>query len=184
MSDNVNNINIPVTSNPDPANLTAEEVIAQLRTMRSRIDDVSPLSKERRKLVKMRLRTQTAPVVEASISVIGSSDKVAQAVGQPLEGVLQLQSDSVHWNLVADELRSFLKGIEGANLLRREELAFIASQAYSFGSQLARSPINADLVPQVEEIKRLKTLARRKKASQNPPPPSPAHETSTTPNVD
>ena len=106
---------------------------------------------------------------------------MAQAVGQPLGDVLQLQSDSVHWNLVADELRSFLKGIEGANLLRRDQLAFIASQAYLFGSQLARSPVNADLVPQVEEIKRLKTLARRKKATPNPPP-SPAHETSTTPN--
>ena len=108
----------------------------------------------------------------------------AHAVGQPLEDVLQLQSDSVHWSLVADELRSFLKGIEGANLLRREELAFIASQAYSFGSQLARSPDNADLVPQVEEIKRLKTLARRKKATQNLPSPAlispaPALETST-----
>jgi len=107
--------------------------------------------------------------------------ELAQAVGQPLVDVLQLQSDSVLWNLVADELRSFLKGIEGANLLRREELAFIASQAYSFGSQLARSPVNADLVPQVEEIKRLKTLARRKRAPQSPPPPSPAPalETST-----
>jgi len=55
--------------------------------------------------------------------------------------------------------RSFLKGIEWANLVRREQLAFIASQVYSFGSQLARSPVNADLAPQVEEIKRLKTHA-------------------------
>jgi hypothetical protein len=179
MSDPVNNT--PGTSNPDPTNLTAEAVIAQLRTMRSQIANVAPLSKEQRKLVQRRLRVLPPPVVEASISVIGSSNTVAQAVGQPLGDVLQLQSDSVHWNLVADELRSFLKGIEGANLLRRDQLAFIASQAYLFGSQLARSPVNADLVPQVEEIKRLKTLARRKKATQNPPPPSPAHETSTPP---
>ena len=171
MSTTVNNT--PGTSNPDPAMLTAEAVIAQLRTMRSQIANVAPLSKEQRKLVQRRLRVLPAPVVEASISVIGSSDTVAQAVGQPLGDVLQLQSDSVHWNLVADELRSFLKGIEGANLLRREELAFIASQAYSFGSQLARNPVNADLVPQVEEIKRLKVLTRRKKATQNPPAPSP-----------
>ena len=183
MSTTVNNT--PVTSNLDPAMLTAEAVIAQLRNMRSQIANVAPLSKEQRKLVQRRLRVLPPPVVEASISVIGSSDTVAQAVGQPLADVLQLQSDSVHWSLVADELRSFLKGIEGANLLRREQLAFIASQAYSFGSQLARNPINADLVPQVEEIKRLKTLSRRKKATQNPPPPSPApapaHDTSTAP---
>ena len=81
--------------------------------------------------------------------------------------------------------RSFLKGIEWANLVRREQLAFIASQAYSFGSQLARSPVNADLVPQVEEIKRLKTLTRRKKAPQIPktpsPTPAPVAVTSTAP---
>ncbi len=183
MSDPVNNT--PVTSNPDPAKLAPKEVIAQLRTLRSQIDDVSPLSKEQRKLVQRRLRVLPPPVVEASISVIGSSDTVAQAVGQPLGDVLELQSDSVLWSLVADELRSFLKGIEGSNLVRRQQLAFIASQAYSFGSQLARNPVNADLVPQVEEIKRLKTLARRKKAPQNPPPPSPtpapADDTSTAP---
>jgi len=179
MSTTVNNT--VVASNPDPDTLAPQEVIAQLRTMRSRIDDVAPLSKEQRKLVQRRLRVLPPPFVEASISVIGSSDKVAQAVGQPLAYVLQLQSDSVHWNLVADELRSFLKGIEGANLLRREQLAFIASQTYSFGSQLARNPIHADLVPQVEEIKRLKTLSRRKKATQASTPPAPAHETSTTP---
>jgi hypothetical protein len=181
MSTTVNNT--PDPSNPDPAKLAPKEVIAQLRTLRSQIDDVAPLSREQRKLVQRRLRALPAPVVEASISVIGSSDTVAQAVGQPLAGALQLQSDSVLWSLVADELRSFLKGIEGSNLVRRQQLTFIASQAYSFGSQLARSPVNADLVPQVEEIKRLKTLARRKKAAQNSLPPSPApvpaHESST-----
>jgi len=171
MSTTVNNI--PGTTTPDPAKLTPEAVIEQIRALRSQIGEVTPLSKAQRNLLKRRTRKQPAPVVEASISVIGSSDTVAQAVGQPLVDVLQLQSDSVRWSLVADELRSFLKGIEGANLVRRQQLSFIASQAYSFGSQLARNPVNADLVPQVEEIKRLKVLTRRKKATQNPPTPSP-----------
>jgi hypothetical protein len=63
----------------------------------------------------------------------------------------------------------------------RERLAFIAAQAYSFGSQLARNPDNADLVPQVEEIKRLKSFVRRKKAAQAPQAPSPGPVTSTAP---
>src|SRR5229473_3444070 len=176
--------NTPGTPSPTPAKLTPEAVIEQIRTLRAQID-VTPLSKAQRNQLKQRARKQPAPVVDASISVIGSSDMVAQAVGQPLVDVLQLQSDSVRWSLVTDEIRSFLKGIEGANLVRREQLAFIASQAYSFGSQLARNPVNADLVPQVEEIKRLKTLTRRKKAAQIPQPPSPAPAsvpvTSTTP---
>ncbi len=160
--------NTPGTPSPTPEKLTPEAVIEQIRTLRSQIGDVTPLSKAQRTQLKRRASKQPAPVVDASISVIGSSDMVAQAVGQPLVDVLQLQSVSVRWNLVADEIRSFLKGIEGANLVRREQLAFIASQAYSFGSQLARNPVNADLVPQVEEVKRLKAVSRRKKTTQAP----------------
>src|SRR6266852_4060897 len=104
MSTTVNNI--PGTTTPDPAKLTPEAVIEQIRALRSQIGEVTPLSKAQRNLLKRRTRKQPAPVVEASISVIGSSDTVAQAVGQPLVDVLQLQSDSVLWNLVADELRS------------------------------------------------------------------------------
>ncbi|MEA2342063.1 MAG: hypothetical protein QOF63_232 [Thermoanaerobaculia bacterium] len=172
MSNTVNNT--PGTSKPDSVSLTPEAVIEQIRTLRSQIDAVTPLSKAQRNQLKQRTRSQPAPIVDASIGVIGSSATVAQAVGQPLVDVLQLQTESVRWGHVADELRSFLKGVEGANLVRRERLAFIAAQAYSFGSQLARNPDNADLVPQVEEIKRLKSFVRRKKAAQVPQPPSPA----------
>jgi hypothetical protein len=192
MSNTVNNTpgisNGP--SNPNPPKLTPEAVIEQIRALRSQIEDVTPLSKAQRNQLKQRTRSQPAPIVDASISVIGSSNTVAQAVGQPLDNVLQLQTDSVRWSHVADELRSFLRGVEGANLVRRERLAFIAAQAYSFGSQLARNPDNANLVPQVEEIKRLKSFARRKKAAPAPQPPSPptapappapVHDTSTAP---
>jgi len=172
MSNTVNNT-LGSTSTPDPAKLTPEAVIAQLRTIRSQIDDVAPLSKEQRKLVKQRLRTQTKPVVEASINVIGVLDNVSQAIGQPLDDIRQLQDDSLRWDAVADEARAFLKGVEGANLIRRQRLSLIATQAYTIGSQLAKDPAKAVLVPHVEEIKRLKGVGRRKKTAQAPPPPSP-----------
>lgn len=164
------------TSNTASVSLTPDAVIEQIRTLRSQIGNVTPLSKAQRDQLNQRARKQPAPIVDMSIGVIGSSATVAQAVGQPLDDVLQLQAESVRWGHVADELRTFLKGVEGANLVRRERLAFIAGQAYSFGSQLARNPDNADLVPRVEEIKRLKSVARRKKAAQAPqtPPPAPA----------
>jgi hypothetical protein len=68
-----------------------------------------------------------------------------------------------------------LNGVSGANLIRRQRIALITSQAYTCGSQLARDPANAVLVPHVEEIKRLKSFARRKKTAQAPSTPqSPA----------
>lgn len=156
-----------------PVKLTPEAILEQLRTMQSQMDEVTPLDKTQRKQLKRRTRRQPAAVVELSIGVISKSGTVAQAVGQPTDDVLQLQTDVGRWALVAAELRAFFQGVEGANLVRRERLAFIASQAFSFGSQLVRDPANADLVPQVEEIKRLKAVARRKKPAASPQSPSP-----------
>jgi len=178
----------PAADTPQPTTrLTPEAIIEQIRAMRSQIDDATPVDKTQRQQLKQRARRQPAPVVEASISVISSSGTVAQAVGQPVEDVLQLQSDVARWAVVAAELHSFFQGIEGANLVRRERLAFIASQAYSFGSQLVRNPEHSELLPQVEEIQRRKIAARRRKATQAPqtpaptPTPAPAHDTSTAP---
>src|SRR5258707_5706229 len=164
----------PVPSNPDPSKLTAEAVIAQLRAIGSQIDDLAPLSKEQRALLKKRLRRQPKTIVEASINVIGVLDNVSQAIGEPLDKVRQLQDDSLRWDAAVDEARALLNGIEGAALIRRQRLALLAMQAYTIGTQLARNPVRAVLVPHVEEVKRLKGVARRKKTAQAPQTPAPA----------
>lgn len=156
--------------------LTPEAVKEQLRAIRSQIEEVAPLTKEQRKVLRQRLRNQTTPVVNASISVIGVLDNVSQAIGTPLDEVRQVQDEALRWDDVATEARAFVKSIEGANLLRRQRLALIGRQAYSIGTQLALDPSNAVLVPHVEEVKQLKGAARRKKTKQTPgtPPPTPA----------
>lgn len=176
MSNNLNGS--PNTQNtadtPSTTKLEPEAVIEQLRTMQSQIDGLSALTTAQRKVSRRRARQQSVPIIAASMGVISSSDAVAGAVGQPVDDVLQLQQAEGRWGLVAEELRKFLKGIEGANLLRREQLALIASQAYSVGTQMVRNPANSDLVPHVEEIKRLKSATRRKKASPAPQPQTPS----------
>jgi hypothetical protein len=175
----------PVAPTTDPARMTPDEVIAQLRTIRSQIDEVPPLSPAQRDVIRRRLRTQPKTIVEASINVIGVLDNVSQAIGQPLDEVRQLQDDSLRWDAVADEARAFLKDIEGANLNRHQQLVLIGMQAYSIGTQLAKAPAMAVLVPHLEEVKRLKAVSRRKKATQAPqtpaptPAPAPAPVTST-----
>ena len=156
---------------PVSTKLSPEGVIAELRTVRSQIDEMSPLSQDQRALLKERLRNHPTPVVEASINVLGVLDNVSQALGQPLDDVRRLQDESLRWEAAVDEARAFLKGLEGANLIRRERLAIIASQAYVIGSQLAKDPAKAVLLPHVEEVKRLKGFARRKKAAPAPAPP-------------
>ncbi|HEX3532777.1 MAG TPA: hypothetical protein VHT23_01055 [Gemmatimonadaceae bacterium] len=179
MSNTVPVSNTPGTPSADPSKLTPEAVIEQLRTMQSQIEEVAPLSKEQRAALKARLRLQKAPIVDASINVMGVLGNVSQAIGQPLDDVRQVQTDAIRWDAVIDETKAFLKNIEGGNLVRRQRLALIGTQAYQIGTQLAKDPANAVLVPHVEEVKRLKSAARRKKAApETPQPPA-----STTPPV-
>jgi len=164
------------TVEPTVGSLPPEEVIAQLRLLQSQIEDVAPLSQAQRTLLLQRVRLYTKPVLDASINVIGVLDNVSQAIGQPLDDVRQLQDDLLRWDAVIDEARAFLKGIEGGTLIRRQRLTLIATQAYAIGTQLAKDPENAVLLPHVEEVKRLKRVSRRKKA--NPSPPATATGTS------
>jgi hypothetical protein len=160
---------------PQPApTLAPEVVVEQLRVMRGQIGAVAPLTSKQRRALRVAGRTSN-PILQASINVIGALDNVAQAVGQPAADVRQMYDESNRWTAVEDELRAMLNGVAGANLIRRQRVALIAGQAYSIGTQLARDPANAVLVPHVQEIKRLKSFSRRKKAAQAPgTPQSPA----------
>ena len=144
-----------------------------LRAMRAQIGEVTPLTSAQRITLRSRTRTSN-PILQASINVIGALDNVSQAVGQPADDVRQMIDDANRWTAVEDEFRTMLSGIAGANLIRRQRVALIASQAFSIGGQLARDPADAVLVPHVQEIRRLKSFNRRKKAAPAPgTPPSP-----------
>jgi hypothetical protein len=164
---------------PQPAPTLAPEVVVdQLRAMRAQIGEVAPLTAEQRKTLRDRARTSN-PILQASINVIGALDIVAQAVGQPADDMRQLCDENNRWTAVEDELRTLLNGVSGANLIRRDRIALVAARAYNIGSQLARDPAHAVLVPHVEEIRRLKSFKRRKKAAPAPAPKSPATGTAT-----
>jgi hypothetical protein len=159
---------------PAPTTLAPEAVVGQLRALSTQMGEVTPLTAAQRKALRGRLRTPN-PVLQAQINVIGALDNVSQAVGQPADGVRSLDEEANRWTAVEDELRKMLNGVSGANLIRRQRVELLAAQAYSIGAQLARDPAHAVLVPHVQEIKRLKSFSRRKKAAPAPnPPTSPA----------
>ena len=167
---------------PQPApTLTPEAVVEGLRAFRAQMGEMTPLTRAQRKRLRQALRTSN-PVLQASINVIDALDNVSQAVGQQADVVRQLSDEANRWTAVEDELRTMLNGVAGANLIRRQRVALIAGQAYNIGAQLARDPANAILVPPLQEIKRLKSFKRRKKATQAPgSPQSPAPGTPLSP---
>ncbi len=157
---------------PAPA-LEPEAVVDQLRTMRGQIGEVTPLSPNERRLLRRRAKTSNE-VLQASINTIGAHDGVSQAIAQQADGVRRLFDEANRWTAVEDELRAMLNGVIGANLVRRQRITLVAGQAYNISTQLARDPANAMLLPHVQEIRRLKSFARRKKpgrATQSPPSP-------------
>jgi hypothetical protein len=162
---------------PNPA-LDPETVVSQLRAMRAQIGEVTPLSSDERTTLRRRGRTTNA-ILQASINVIGASEQVSQAIAQQPDAVRRLYEEANRWTAVEDELRTMLRGIAGANLVRRERLGLIIGQAYKVGTELARDPANALLLPHVEEIKRLRNAGRRKKAAAPKSPAAPG--TSGTP---
>ncbi|HEY2090492.1 MAG TPA: hypothetical protein VGJ81_01280 [Thermoanaerobaculia bacterium] len=171
------------TPQPPVTNLDPEVVVEQLRAIRSQLAEVNPLTPVQKRVLRDQSRKQSDTILASSINVIGALDNVAQAIGRKPEDVRQLQTDWNRWTAVIDELRGLLNGVEGANLVRRQQLALIGQQAFTIGAQLARNPDNSVLVPHIQELKRLKKLSnRKKKPAEDPQTPTPNGAPAPTPN--
>ena len=159
-----------VINTNSPTMLTPETAIEQVKTMRAQLPAVTALTKKQRRAMR-NLAANAEPIVQASLNVIGVSGNVSSALGLPLDTVRALQQDAILWKALEDEVRNLLAGIAGANALRRQKLVQIGTRAYIIGSQLAQEPENEVLVSHVEEIKRLKRIARRRKPAPETPTP-------------
>jgi hypothetical protein len=169
----VTNTQATPADTPQPVTtMTPEAVVEALRALRPQIGDVTPLTSAQRRTLRSQSRTSN-PVLQASINVLGALDTIAQAVGTAPAEVRQMYDDANRWTAVEDELRTMLNGVSSSNLIRRQRISFLATQAATIGSQLARDPANAVLVPHVQEVKRLKSFKRRKKPAQAPGTPQP-----------
>src|SRR5205814_9595731 len=85
-----------------PANLILEQVVEQLRALLAQIPEAPALTPQERELVR---RGGYLPIteVQAAINVVGSSDLIAQAVGQPVEDIRQLDVDMNRWDANGNE---------------------------------------------------------------------------------
>jgi hypothetical protein len=154
--------------------LTPEAIVEQLRAISGQVPEAVPLTPDQRDTVRNRARTaKNGEILQTTISMVGTTDVISNAVGHDADGVRQLCDDSNRWAVVEDELRALLNGVSSANLVRRQQLAVIADTAYGVGLQLVRNPEHAALVPHVLEVKRLKSIGRRKKTATTPQTPAP-----------
>jgi hypothetical protein len=149
--------------------LDPQEVIDQLRVIRDQLPAIAPMTAAQRKVIRDSGRLPEE-IVHLSLGLIGESTTIAGALGREAEDVRELINERDRWTGPISELRALLNGIEGANLIRRHTIATVAWRAYMLALQLAKSPEHAHLLATIEEIKRLKSYARRKpKAAENEP---------------
>jgi hypothetical protein len=151
--------------------LTPDQVIEQIRALRASIPEVAALSSKERRLVKS-ATALPADVLQAQIDFLAESEVVQSAVAHDAGEARQMAADDERWVAVERELKILLDGIAGGNLRRRQRLHAVATQAYSIGVSLSKTPLHAELTGRVNEVRRLRRAARRKKASPQTPAPA------------
>jgi hypothetical protein len=172
---NAKNSSAENAGEPQTSPATPEEIVEQLRAIRESITDSEPLTPQQRRAMRNHLTKFSPDVMRAQISVIANSTLVEEAVNQDAGDVRQMIDEANRWWEVENAIKALLAGVSGANLVRQQKLALVAARGYRVGVSLATIPEHVDLVPHVQEVRRLKRLARRKKpATPESPAPSSA----------
>ncbi len=169
----------PPADAPQPAMITSEEAVAQLRALLALVPEVAVLTPQERKVLRSAVRIPDS-AIRASINVLAASSDVAQVVAQPAEVRQQFDEDG-NWMLFENEMRAALERVADGNIVRQKRTRILATQAYLVAQQLAKTPGNANLAKHVNEVKRLRNSGRRKKAAPAPQTPAPMTGVDTTP---
>jgi hypothetical protein len=153
--------------------LDPNAIVEQLRAMRQHIPGFEQLSVAESARIRGAAKAN-ADFVQATINAVGASSAVQSVLGRAPDDLRSDIDDAGSWTSVEDELRSILKGVIAANLVRRHRVGLTALQTYHITRQLVRDKQHADLLPHVAEMRRLNRFGRRIRArKQQPQPPAP-----------
>jgi hypothetical protein len=161
------------TASP-PAQLLPEDIVSELRLLRAQFPDYVQLPLPSAKSLRGVANVHPA-FVQLAISATGASATLQAAIGRSAADMQQESELPARLLVVADELQAMLKGVLAGVLVRKHSVALSALQAYSIGRQLVRKPENADLLPHVQAMTRLRRAGRRAVATPPQPPTPPAH---------
>ena len=157
----------PAAATADKPLLTPEQVMEQLRALREQIPGfvLDPNERDLQRL--RRVARVDIQLTREAVSVVGGADAVQSAIGNTPAELREAENEWSQWLTVEGELRSVLRGLNAANLVRRYEIARAVRQAYKFGRTLTQQEEYAQLLPHIEAMFRVKN---RKRAKPAPPP--------------
>ena len=94
---NTNSPTSPAVDTPQPATaLTPEAVVEQLRTIRSQIGEVTPITSAQREAMRP-IAKLAHEIIQSSVNMIDFSTPVQQALGRPTADVRDLQDANARW---------------------------------------------------------------------------------------
>lgn len=163
----------------EPSPVSPEELVEALRVLRQRIPEYVQLPLPDAKSVRS-TASINASFRQAAINAVGASELVKRAVGLTAEELRQTVDDAERWSAVADELRAMLQGVAAAILKRKYRVGLATLQTYSITRQLVRHEDHADLLPHLNEMKRLNRFGRRRRNTPEQPAPAPPSEPAMT----
>lgn len=173
------NIKDVVTTNPTataedpPLFLAPEAVLEQLQLLQQQIPEFTQLEIPDAHALRSVANLNPA-FVRTAIDTVSASARVQTALGRDPERVKQEALDADQWSSVEAQLRSLLKGVTAANLLRRHRVGMTALKTYNISRQLVRgSDAEVDLIPRIADMKRLNKLGRRRSKAPQPPATQP-----------
>ena len=146
---------------------TPEALVEQLRAIREQIPAYSHMTAADANTLRSAANVDRK-FLQATINTVGASPAVQSALGRTPEVLQEEAADMERWTALEDQLRAMLQGVIAANLTRRHRMGITALQTYSFSRQLVRQPEHLNLLPHVQEMKRLNRTGRRSKAVQAP----------------
>lgn len=151
---------------------TPEEISEQLHQLTALLkDDMEMFGADQRKVLRDAARVPKE-IVWLTVHAVGATEIIAQAIGMTGEQLRQLIELSDRWTEAESALRTLLTGVQGARLARRHQIATLVGRVFMIASQLAKDDAYGDLRTYVEEVKRIKSYARRKRKGEKPETPA------------
>ena len=151
---------------------TPEQIVEQLRILRSHIPDFGPLAATDAASIRRTAHVHD-DMVRAATNTVGASPAVSGALDTDADVLRNERMDVGRWSAVEDELHAMYTGVAAANLARRHRLGLAALQTYFIARQLVRQKQHPELLPHVAEMRRAKKFGakRRAKPVELTPPP-------------
>jgi len=176
VSSSSNNNSSTVSQKPavaaDQSTLTPEQVIEALRALRGQIPEFVLLPNDRAWQQLRRNARIDVVLVHEGVNAVGAADLVRSFVGATPEELRQAEDEDIRWAVAEGEIRTFLRGVVAANLIRRQRIGKAVKAAYRLSRTLVQKEEFAHLLPHVETMFRI--VNRKPRPAKPAPPPDEA----------